>query len=140
MKFKIVGSKKSASIIESKLLEDKVVKFGGQTYPKFGWCVILCGGPGSGKSSIGVPINAKTYNVDDLKVIMTGDDMEKVTINRSELDGDTMTLANGKVISLDGIDRPYDYSNEKFVALLHQELRPLSKKVKQSVLNLGSHS
>lgn len=140
MKFKIVKSSTKSTLTESTLLEDKVVKFGGQTYPKFGWCVILCGGPGSGKSSTDVPINAKTYNVDDLKVIMTGKDMDKVTINRSELDGDTMTLANGKVISLDGIDRPYDYSNKDFVALLHRELRPLSKKVKQSVFDIGSHS
>lgn len=125
---------------EQKLDEDKVVKFGGQTYPKFGWCVILCGGPGSGKSSTDVPINARTYNVDDIKVIMTGKDMGKTTVNHSELDGNTMTLADGRVISLDDIPEPYNYSNKDFVGRLHQELRPLSKKVKQSVFDASANS
>ena len=125
---------------EQKLDEDKVVKFGGQTYPKFGWCVILCGGPGSGKSSTDVPINARTYNVDDIKVIMTGKDMEKTTINRSELDGNTMTLGDGRVMSLDDIPEPYNYSNKDFVGRLHTTLRPLSKKVKQSVFDSSANS
>ena len=31
------------------LLEDKMVKYGGELSPKFGWCAIFVGGPGSGK-------------------------------------------------------------------------------------------
>ena len=138
MRFKVISSK--TSLTEEKLLEDKTVKFGGQTYPKFGWCVILCGGPGSGKSSTAIPIDAKTYNVDDIKTLMTGKHMEKVKVNKSDLDGDTMTLANGQTISLDEIPEPYNYSNDKFVGRLHKELRPLAKKVKQSIFDTAGSS
>ena len=59
-------------IFENKqpLNEDKVVKFCGQTFPKFGWAIILMGGGGSGKSTVFnrlVPIEGKYVNVDDLK-------------------------------------------------------------------------
>ena len=59
-------------IFENKqsLLEDKVVKFNNEMYPKFGWCVILMGGGGSGKGTVfknKVPIEGEYYNPDDLK-------------------------------------------------------------------------
>lgn len=59
-------------IFENKqpLNEDKIVKFGGQTFPKFGWCVILMGGGGSGKGTAFnslIPVEGAYLNVDDLK-------------------------------------------------------------------------
>lgn len=58
-------------IFEStQLNEDKVVKFDGQTFPKFGWAVILMGGGGSGKSTVFerlIPIEGKYMNTDMLK-------------------------------------------------------------------------
>ena len=59
-------------IFENKqaLNEDKVVKFGGQVFPKFGWCIILMGGGGSGKGTAFnslIPIEGAYLNVDDLK-------------------------------------------------------------------------
>lgn len=32
------------------LIEDASIKFGGTAYPKSGWAIFTCGGPGSGKS------------------------------------------------------------------------------------------
>lgn len=55
---------------KQRLVEDKVVKFGGQTFPKFGWCVILMGGGGSGKGTAFnslIPIEGAYLNVDNLK-------------------------------------------------------------------------
>ena len=59
-------------IFESRkrLNEDKVVKFDGEVYPNFGWCVMLMGGGGSGKGSAYeklVPIQGRYMNIDDLK-------------------------------------------------------------------------
>ena len=50
--------------------EASVVTFGGKTFPKNGWCVILAGGPGSGKGyqqDNSIMIDAKVFDVDKLK-------------------------------------------------------------------------
>ena len=49
--------------------ESTVVTFDGKTYPKYGWAVILAGGPGSGKgfSKGSICIDAKSFDVDELK-------------------------------------------------------------------------
>lgn len=55
------------------LLERKVVTFGGQTYPKFGWAVIMAGGAGSGKSYIQshhLPIDGRVINKDDIGILL----------------------------------------------------------------------
>ena len=55
------------------LEEDKVVKFNGKTYPDSGWCVILAGGPGSGKSTMRkhlVPFDAKIYDPDEISTFL----------------------------------------------------------------------
>jgi predicted kinase len=55
------------------LNEDKVVKFGGKTYPKDGWCMILAGGPGSGKSTARknlIPIEGKIFDADELSMFL----------------------------------------------------------------------
>ena len=36
-------------LLENLLFEDKMVKFGNELAPKYGWCCIYIGGPGSGK-------------------------------------------------------------------------------------------
>ena len=60
----------SVSLQEQELLEDKMVKFGGELSPKFGWCVIYVGGPASGKGSATSflsRLQGRYYNVDDFK-------------------------------------------------------------------------
>lgn len=56
------------------LNEDRVVKFGGKVYPKFGQCVIMAGGSGSGKGfalNTYLPIDAKVIDVDAFKDLYT---------------------------------------------------------------------
>ena len=53
-----------------RLTEDKIVKVGGEMYPKDGWALILMGGGGSGKGTVLnslIPFEGKYMNVDDLK-------------------------------------------------------------------------
>lgn len=55
---------------KQRLVEDKVVKFDGKMFPKFGWCVILMGGGGSGKGTAFnslIPIEGAYLNIDNLK-------------------------------------------------------------------------
>lgn len=55
------------------LNEDRVVKFGGQVYPEDGWCMILAGGPGSGKSTARknlIPIEGKIFDADELSMYL----------------------------------------------------------------------
>jgi hypothetical protein len=55
------------SIDKVLLNEDKTVTFGGQVDPKYGWAVIMCGPPGSGKSSAArnhLPIQGKIISSD----------------------------------------------------------------------------
>lgn len=111
------------------LNEDKSVSFGGQEYPKFGWCVIVCGGSGSGKSSVIknlIHIQAKTLDVDDIK---------KTVLSKSEINGDKLILPNGKEYSLDGISEPYDMSNPEYTAFIHKITKPLARSKKDTFFN-----
>jgi len=112
------------------LLEDKVVKFNNATYPKFGWCVMMCGGPGAGKSTVLkniVPIEGKVYNADTVK---------EMAVTSGEI-VDNKLIFNGKEYSLDGIDPPYNLNNSEFVSFLHMSLKPLNKKIKSNLFKLG---
>lgn len=58
--------------IKSILLADKVVKFNNQTYPKFGWCLTLVGGSGSGKTTQfnnNIMFEGHIFNVDNIMTI-----------------------------------------------------------------------
>ena len=64
--------RESMMLEEEKLNEDKVVKFGGEVYPKFGWCLIMMGGSAAGKGTILdklVPFQGSYYNPDSLKEV-----------------------------------------------------------------------
>lgn len=118
MKFKVLK--------ESVLLEDKVVKFGGKTYPDFGWCVIMCGGPGSGKSSTLkslVPINAKIYDVDAVK---------QFVVRHGEV-VDNELIVNNKHFPLGDIKEPYNLKNPDYVSFLHKNLKPLTNKMRDNI-------
>lgn len=84
---------KKIKLVEQLLFEDKVVKFNGEVYPKFGWCVILMGGAASGKGTAfntKIPIDGDYYNPDNLKEI---ERMWNIPTYDTELDN------NGKIIN-----------------------------------------
>ena len=116
---------------ESYLVEDKICKFGGEMFPKFGWCIIMLGGPGSGKStaySRKVAIDAKKYDPDSFK---------EFSRKKSDIDGDIYILKNGKEFdpAAYGIKPPYDLTNPEVVTTLHTLMRPTTKKVKNQMLS-----
>lgn len=125
---------------ESLLTEDKVVKFGGTTYPKSGWCVIMCGAPGTGKSSVLknlIPIDAKIHDVDKLKD-KAGTDPEKGGKGKI-VDGEL--IFNGKHYQIpDNIKPPYTTKNPEFTSWQHKILASLNDKIKDNVFELGKHN
>lgn len=122
-------------LTEEMLYEDKVVKFDGQTYPDFGWCVIMCGAPGSGKSTVLnniVPIDARIYNPDRLKELAVAHGVVDTENNELIFGNDT--------IPLDGMEAPYTLKNPEYVSHLHKHLKPLDRKNKQSVFDAGKRA
>lgn len=131
--------------IELNLLEDKVTKFEGKVYPKFGWCCILAGGPGSGKGysfNHYVPIQGRKFDVDEIKSFY----IKKIKIVKSDLNGDSLVYTDGNnketVISLDGagIKPPYNTNNTKYTSLLHQISKPLTKKLKNLIFKSDEYT
>ena len=116
----------SALLESEELLEDRMVKYGGELAPKFGWCVIYVGGPGSGKGSATKflsRLEGDYYNVDDLKEIKR---MWSIT------DPNT-----GKPHE-DNFETPEEdrsLKNKDFTSELHNEMKGLSKKWKKLILN-----
>lgn len=139
-------------LLESEeLLEDKMIKYGGELSPRFGWCAIFVGGPGSGKGtavSFLSRLEGDYYNVDNLKEI---ERMWKITDPKTgKPHSDNFTTPSHKVPKTDKKGRPlydkktgepiyYDeyrnMKNSEFVSELHLEMKPLSKKWKASILN-----
>ena len=57
-------------LLENLLFEDKMVKFNNEIAPKYGWCCIYVGGPGSGKgtaTNLSVRLQGHKFDPDDLK-------------------------------------------------------------------------
>lgn len=139
------------------LLEDKVVKFGGEMFPKFGWCVILMGGAASGKGSAfnrKVAIEGDYYNPDNLKEIKrmwkirntthganpTGrpyeDDFETPTGRTVPLrkKGKIVRDKDGNIVTQDS---KRNMKNSEFVGQLHNTMDGLSKAWKKSLIDRG---
>lgn len=147
------------------LMEDKVVKFNGQTYPKFGWAVILMGGGGSGKGSAFkklVPIDGKYMNIDDLKENPRFWDItnrESGMTYKQRMDSRMKELSHGELSVDDVLDptatkpvisygekksgkngRPVlgtELKDSDYTNELHQALKPLGKKLKQQAYDTG---
>ena len=96
------------------LTEEQVIQFGKNNKDaKFNQCVILGGGPGSGKGFIArnkLMYDYKTFNVDDLKKLY----MKQVKSGNID-------------------DREYDLSNEKDVSDLHYKVRDKMWKQRERV-------
>lgn len=105
------------------LFEDKIVKFNNEVAPKYGWCVIYIGGPGSGKSTatnFAVNITGKTFDPDAFK--------------------------QGKIVSLLKIDKNLvtppaqrRLDNSDYVGELHNATEPIRQKAMQNQLTLGKN-
>ena len=118
---------KESALLESvELLEDKMVKFGGEVSPKFGWCIIYMGGGASGKSTATKylsGIQGKVFNVDDWKENPNRWKLTDPSTGRSYEDGFTTPVE----------DRTLD--NDEFTHELHTTFKNSTKKVKAGMLN-----
>lgn len=106
--------------IDALIIENRVITFGGTTYPDKGWCVILSGGPGSGKgfvSAMQLPINGKIINVDKFKELYV--------------------KMNGGVIN----GEEYDSRNPELVSFVHDEIKKKDwkNKYKNNFFNADAH-
>ncbi len=139
------------SLLEDLLVEDKMIRYNGELAPKFGWCVIYVGGPASGKGSATKflsRLEGRYYNVDDLKEIKRMWGIKDPETGKPHSDN-FETPVGGEVPVLDRygnpkldkhgnpitIDRFRNMSNSDFVSELHYEMKPLSKKWKNAILN-----
>ena len=124
-------------IVEAQMInEDRVVKFNGQVYPKFGHCVIVVGASGSGKGfslNSAIPIDGKVLDVDSFKDLYVGEiaraeKMKMLSVDRAKQRGlsdeeaqqymeDHPEEWNNKIYSRD--QKHYDFGNEKDVSKLH---------------------
>lgn len=118
------------------LTEDKTVNPGGTPYPNHGWCVIVCGGPGMGKSSVVknlINIDAKHLDIDEVKALW---------LKTTSIDDGILTTADGREYSMgaENISEPYDLSNPKFTSFVHQVTKPLAKNRQNAFIKAaGSH-
>ena len=119
------------------LLEDRVTKFGGTVFPKFGWCCILAGGAGSGKGynfTHYVPIEGRRFDPDRVKELT----INKLRVVDTDMDAKLVyTDGNGEEQSIDldaaGVKPPYNTTNPQYTGLLHTIARPLTKKLKNLI-------
>lgn len=138
-------------LTEEILEEDKMVKYNGELAPKFGWCVIYVGGPGSGKGSSTKflsRLEGDYFNVDNLKEIERMWGIKDPETGKAHSDN-FRTPEGGRLpkfdkdgnVRLDNQGRPITYdknrnmANSEFVSELHYEMKPLGKKWKQSILD-----
>lgn len=141
----------SANLFEELLEEDRMVKYNGELAPKFGWCVIYVGGPGSGKGSATKflsRLEGDYYNVDNLKEIERMWNIKDPKTGKPHSDN-FKTPKGGRLPKLDregnpkvdNLGRPITYdknrnmANSEFVSELHNEMSSLGKKWKGSILD-----
>ena len=147
------------------LTEDKVVKFNGEMFPKFGWAVILMGGGGSGKGSAYkklIPIEGKYMNIDDLKENPKFWDIvnrKSGMTYKQEINGRIYDKSGGKVTVDDilsmgkaptiSVDKKNKEGRDKLQAMLkdpshteniHQALKPLNTIIKQDARDAGKYA
>ena len=141
----------SANLLESETInEDRMVKYGGELAPKFGWCAIYVGGPASGKGTATKflsRLEGDYFNIDNLKEIKrmwdikdpeTGkphsDNFETPSevIQKLDKEGNPVLDKKGNPVYY---DKYRNMGNSDFVSELHYEMKPLRKKWKKSILD-----
>ena len=113
-------------LTEEVLEEDRMVKYNGELAPKFGWCVMYVGGPGSGKGSstkFKSRLEGDYFNIDNLKEIERMWDIKDPTTGKARKD-DFETPEDARKMS-----------NPEFVSELHYSMKPLAKKWEKSILH-----
>ena len=111
-------------LLENLLFEDKMVKFNNEVAPKYGWCCIYVGGPGSGKgtaTSLSVRLQGHKFDPDDLK-------QPKVL----------QTL--GIIDRLETPETERTLRNPSYVSELHDKTSSIKNKVMNHELNQGKYS
>lgn len=97
----------------AEFIMEKLITFGGKSYPKFGNVVLLGGGGGSGKGFVKknlMGIEGKSFDVDELKSLALRSDKIKKKV-KAELD-----------IDLEDFNKPNALKDPETVSLLHQIL------------------
>ena len=111
-------------LLENLLFEDKMVKFNNEVAPKYGWCCIYIGGPGSGKgfaTNLSVRLQGHKFDPDDLK--------RPEVLKKTGIWGTLQTPESER-----------DLSNPEYVSELHTATEPLKDKVMSHELNQGRYS
>lgn len=111
-------------LLENLLFEDKMVKFNNEIAPKYGWCCIYVGGPGSGKgtaTNLSVRLQGHKFDPDDLK--------------RPEV-----LKKTGIWDTLETPESERTLNNSDYVSELHDATEPLKNKVMSHELNQGKYS
>jgi len=97
--------------------EDKMISFNGEISPKYGWCVIMGGGSGSGKGNViknVLGIKAKIFDVDAIKELYA----KVVKDDRYEL-------------SKRAQKKDFDFKNPEDVSYLHMATKKYGKEQRQ---------
>ena len=97
--------------------EDKMISFNGEISPKYGWCVIMGGGSGSGKGNViknVLGIKAKIFDVDAIKELYA----KVVNDDRYEL-------------SRRAQKKDFDFKNPEDVSYLHMATKKYGKEQRQ---------
>ena len=97
--------------------EDKMISFDGEISPKYGWCVIMGGGSGSGKGAVVkrvMGIKAKIFDVDAIK------ELYAKVINDDRYDLARKTTK-----------KDFDFKNPEDVGYLHMATKKYGKEQRQ---------
>lgn len=118
----------SKSMKKEIIEEDKVISFDN---PQFGQCVILVGGPRSGKTTVRanlINLNAKVLDADGIKELVDlgiWKDRDKKEPEREKDRVANNIKFFGKEYDISDIELPRTFKNSKYVSFLHDKTTPV---------------
>lgn len=116
------------TLSEQMLEEDKMVKYDGEISPKFGWCTILMGGAGSGKSFARKRYMAIDSRVIDVDKYKSSDWLKRLNLYdeiKSELEVD---------------DSEMNPTNSDYVKKSHFATQPYTNALKRQGRTMGKYA